>query len=113
MSEHSEQCAFVEWLEWNRVKFYAVPNGGKRNAREAKSLKDEGVRKGVPDVCIPVPVGGKHGLYIEMKYGKNKPTEEQKEWLAYLSGVGYSCAVCYSASAAIKVTREYLNESEK
>ena len=110
MSEHDEQCAVVEWLEWNHIRFYAIPNGGSRNKIEAARLKAEGVRAGVPDLCIPVPSGEKHGLYIEMKAGKNKPTEKQIEWLGYLSGVGYSTAVCYSAAAAIKVIREYLKQ---
>lgn len=108
MSEHTEQCALVDWLEWNRVPHYAIPNGGSRNKIEAARLKAEGVSAGVPDLCIPVPRGGAHGLYIEMKFGKNKPTEAQNKWIAYLTSAGYACAVCYSADAAIRVVKEYL-----
>ena len=113
MSEHDEQAAFVEWLEWNHIKHYAIPNGGSRHKAEAARLKAEGVVPGVPDICIPIPRGEKHGLYIEMKYGKNKTTEAQNKWIAYLSEAGYTCAVCYSATAAIKVTRGYLYELSK
>ena len=37
---------------------YAVPNGGYRNAREAARFKAEGVRSGVPDLCLAVSNGG-------------------------------------------------------
>ena len=109
MSEHSEQCAVVEWLQWHKIRHYAVPNGGSRNKAEAARLKAEGVSPGVPDLCIPVPTGGAHGLYIEMKFGKNKTSETQDEWISYLSGVGYTCAVCYSADAAISIVKSYLD----
>lgn len=46
MSEHSEQCAFVEWLRWNHIPHYAIPNGGSRNRIEAARLKAEGVSAG-------------------------------------------------------------------
>ena len=114
MSEHTEQCAFVEWLRWKHIPHYAIPNGGSRNLIEAARLKAEGVSAGVPDLCIPVPAGKAHGLYIEIKYGKNKTTNAQKEWISTLVKSGYACAVCYSADAAIKVTEEYLmNNSQK
>ena len=109
MSEHTEQCAVVEWLEWNHIPFYAVPNGGKRDKITAKRLKDEGVRSGVPDLCIPVPKGEKHGLYVEMKIQGGSLSKAQKEWINYLVSVGYECAVCYGAEAAIKAIRGYMS----
>lgn len=42
-----------------------------------------------------------------MKYGKNKTTKEQKEWLGCLSAEGYACAVCYNAAEAIKTIESY------
>ena len=52
-----------------------------RDIRTAANLKKEGVKRGVPDICLPVSRGKYHGLYIEMKAGKNKPSKEQKEWI--------------------------------
>jgi len=54
----------------------------------------EGVKRGVPDVFLPVARGGYHGLWIEMKYGKNKTTSNQKWWLNELKDQGYKTAVC-------------------
>ena len=38
----------------------------------------------MPDLFLPVGRGSYHGLFIELKYGKNKPTEKQTEWLKSL-----------------------------
>jgi hypothetical protein len=49
---------------------YAVANGGMRNIITATRLKAEGVRAGVPDLCLPVARQGWHALYIELKAPK-------------------------------------------
>ena len=108
MSEHHEQCAVADWLDWNHIRFYAIPNGGDRNVVVAAKLKAEGVKRGVPDLCICVKTKEYAGLYVEMKYGKNKPTAEQRDWIEHLNGAGYMAVVCYSADEAIKVIKGYL-----
>lgn len=85
-----------------------MPNGGSRNKIEAANLKKQGVKKGVPDLCLPVPRGVYHGLYIEMKAKKNKPTQEQESWLKALDEQGYKTAVCWGWEAASRVITEYL-----
>jgi hypothetical protein len=47
-----------------------------------------------------------------MKFGKNKVTPEQEQWLAYLQDVGYMTAVCYSWTEARNVILFYLEVSE-
>lgn len=86
-----------------------IPNGGSRNVIEAANLKRQGVKAGVPDICLPVPSSGNHGLYIEMKYGNNKPTEKQKAWLSALNRQGYAVAVCYSWEQAQAAICQYLH----
>ncbi len=60
-SEASEQIKLMEWCKWQEHKYpelqllYHIPNGGSRNAIEAKNLKRQGVKPGVPDLCLPVP----------------------------------------------------------
>src|SRR5699024_2367061 len=63
---------------------YHVPNEGKRSARQGARMRAEGLRAGVPDICLPVPRGGYSALYIELKAGRNKPTDDQLAWLAAL-----------------------------
>ncbi len=116
MSESTEQQALFEWAEIAAKKtpelklLFAIPNGGKRNITTAVRLKKEGVKSGVPDVCLPVPCGEYHGLYIEMKVDENKPTENQSWWIEQLQKQGYRVDVCYGWGEAVKVIVGYLAE---
>lgn len=99
---------------------YHVPNGGKRNAAEAAHLKRQGVKAGVPDLCLPVPRGKYHGLYIELKAKNNQPTETQIDWLKALAAQGFKTAVCWGFEAARSVIESYMrlpsftnNEAER
>ncbi len=110
--ESRMQAAFFQWMHYahraeSKVCF-AVPNGGRRDLREAISLKREGVRPGVPDVALCVPRGTKHGLFIEFKIKPNKPSALQQEMMLRLEEQGYQCAVCYDLDHAIAVVESYL-----
>jgi hypothetical protein len=52
-------------------------NGVKLTAAQAGKAKAAGMLKGVHDIALPVARGPYIGLSIELKAGKNKPTEEQ------------------------------------
>ena len=54
-------------------------NGVKLSKAQAGKAKAAGLLKGSHDIKLPVPKGGFTGLSIELKAGKNKPTEEQIE----------------------------------
>lgn len=113
-SEATEQETVIQWCGWQQGKYpelkliYHIPNGGSRNKLEAANLKRQGVKAGVPDLCLPVARNGFHGLYIEMKHGRNKTTESQDEWLEELTAQGYYTAVCYGAEEAERVIASYL-----
>ena len=76
--------------------------------RTAANLKKEGVKAGVPDIVLPVPRGAYHGLYIELKVGRNKTSLKQKEWISMLKEQGYFVEVCYGWIAAKEVIENYL-----
>ena len=109
-SEADEQATLFMWASYiPELEFmYAVPNGGSRHPAEAANLKRQGVKSGVPDICLPLPRGEYHGLYIEMKVGKNKTSDNQNRWLAYLQKAGYAAYVCYGFDEARKVISEYV-----
>lgn len=116
-SEATEQIEVVAWCRQAAEVIpamrplsllYHVPNGGKRNKLEAANLKQEGVKAGVPDLCLPVARGAYIGLYIEMKYGDNSESENQIEWLASLQSEGHFVCVCYSARTALDVIERYI-----
>ena len=106
-SEDAEQEAVVEYCDLLHIPIVHIPNEGKRSLSYAARMKRMGLRSGFPDLLVPLARGDYHGLFIEMKYGKNKTTKEQKEWLERLSGEGYACAVCYNAAEAIKTIESY------
>lgn len=112
--ERSEQIMLIEWAELMQRRIpalkwlYHVPNGGKRDPSTGALLKKMGVKAGVPDLCLPVPVGRYHGLYIELKIGKGRPSDRQREWIAHLFEAGYAVHICYGFKEAAKVILDYL-----
>lgn len=112
MSEHDEQCAVVEYCRAKSIPVYAVPNAAKRSRHLASRMRAEGLSAGVPDLCIPVARGIYHSLYIEMKHGANKPTEEQARWIWRLREEGMCAWVCYGADSAMKLIDSYLDLRE-
>ncbi|MBP5782205.1 MAG: VRR-NUC domain-containing protein, partial [Bacteroidales bacterium] len=47
-------CQFQSWRLPNSDRIFHIPNGGWRTITEAKRFKSEGVKKGVPDLFLPV-----------------------------------------------------------
>lgn len=66
-SEHNEQVALVAKLRREELFVFAIPNGGKRDVREAKRMKDEGVTAGIPDLCV---IFKGASIWIELKTRK-------------------------------------------
>jgi hypothetical protein len=85
-----------------------VPNGGYRNATEAKRLMAEGVVAGVADLVLFIPRHGFHGLFIELKIGKNRQSVPQKEWERATSDQGYAYKVIYTLEEFIILINRYL-----
>lgn len=71
-TESVEQQCLFRWAAFQSGRFpelallYHVPNGGSRKKAEAGRFRAEGVKAGVPDLCLPVARGGFHGLYIRV-----------------------------------------------
>lgn len=120
-TEHGEQCAFFQWIVLEGSKqyedldlFYAVPNGGDRQAHVGAAMRAEGVKRGVPDTCLPVPVGRYAGLYIEFKRRglENKAdgalSSDQVKWTRRLAGKHYAVAVAYGWVQAVAVVHRYM-----
>lgn len=114
-SEDTEQMSVMDWARWNQNAhpelelLHHCPNGGSRNKAEAVKLKQMGVKAGIPDLCLPVPMGMYNGLYIEMKYDTGRLEDSQKKMLKALAAAGHYCTVCYGAEEAIRVLQEYIN----
>jgi VRR-NUC domain len=115
--EHAEQAALFRWAEFARPRLpdlalmFAIPNGGHRHKATAARLKAEGVKRGVPDLCLPVARSGAHGLYIELKTERGKPTPEQYGWIRALRRQGYAAEVCRGWEQARSMIEHYLTTS--
>lgn len=113
-SEEIEQISLFRWAEFAENKYpelklmYHVPNEGKRSALTGSRLKQAGLKPGVPDIVLPVARGGYIGLYIELKYGRNKTTDNQKEWLRDLRDQHHLTAVCYGWEQAKDLIESYM-----
>ncbi len=131
-NEDGLQKAVLCWsaLAENRARFPAlkwlfhVNNGDRASGRvgliRGGRAKAMGVKKGVPDLWLPVPAAPRmqgntfrvgeyyHGLIIEMKTPTGIVSDEQKEWLDHLNGMGYYAKVCWSWEEARDLLVWYL-----
>ena len=119
-TEEQEQAAVFEWVSLMQKQFpelallHHIPNGGDRHPAVAAKLKAQGVKAGVPDLCLPVARGGFHGLYIELKRRKGgRVSDDQQAWIGELSAQGYRAEVCHGAEEACDLLYQYLTEVEQ
>lgn len=112
-SEDTEQIKVINWAKAAERKYpelhwlHHIPNGGKRNKKEAEKLKAMGVKAGIPDLHLPYARGCYKSLYIEMKFDHNKPTQEQISFMQEMQTEGHYCCICYTAEAAIEILSRY------
>ncbi len=86
---HEKQYPALKYL-------FAVPNGGFRHKATGAAMQRGGLRKGVPDLCLPIPRGNRSTGIYSAWYGELKRfggvpsdlSDEQKEWLAFLKSEG-------------------------
>ena len=114
-TESQEQAALFEWAQRMEGRMpelsmlHAIPNGEYRTKRTGALLKRTGVKRGVPDICLPVARRGCHGLYIELKRVKGSHiSREQLQWMDALARQGYQCAICKGWEMARDVIVDYL-----
>lgn len=113
-TEHEIQVALFEWADlqaMNRPELallFAIPNGGQRHPAVALKMKREGVKRGVPDICLPVPKNGLNGLWLELKRQGGRVKPEQKLWHERLRSQGYRVELAYSTEEGIAKILEYL-----
>lgn len=116
-TESVEQQRLMRWVEFVSKRqhpelklLYHIPNEGKRSLATGGKLRAEGLKSGVPDLCLPVPRGKYHGLYIELKRIKGgRVSDEQRQWISDLQAVGHRAVVCKGWKAAQAEIEWYLN----
>lgn len=111
--EHCIQRSCVRWFNLKhqslKGRLFAVPNGGKRDARTAAKLKEEGVVAGVADLILLTPNRFYGALLIEMKTSSGRQSTSQKEWERIVTDKGeYKYVVCHSLDDFINEVDNYL-----
>ena len=116
--EDNEARWLWQWASMQPIvkdSFFAIPNGGKRNKREAARLRSMGVRPGVSDYFLSVPRGIYHGLYIELKAMPPHHatlTQLQRAWIVLQKTNGYHAAECRGWNIAAELITAYMGLEE-
>lgn len=117
--ESAEQRALFVWAKMQSGKYpeldlmYHIPNEGKRSRYTGQRMRAEGLKTGVPDICLPCARGAYHGLYIELKRRKGGTVSaNQREWIDALNKAGYMATVCKGFEEAVNAIMEYLTLKE-
>jgi hypothetical protein len=120
--ESSEQAAVFQHAalkartdpRWGLL--FAIPNGKAASSiREAVNAKRTGLKRGVPDMFLPVAVGGWHGLFVELKRDGGTRSDlkpEQVDWLQRLQAAGYQTAVAFGWREAVAEIAGYLGGND-
>jgi hypothetical protein len=90
---------------------HAIPNGGNRDAATGARLKAEGVKRGIPDLFLPVPKNFTrlyYGLYIEVKTKTGRQTKEQRAFQQECELIGYRYEIVRSTQEGIDTILNYL-----
>ena len=112
-TESNEQIAAMDWLRAQHPKLaeHTLHIGNERKASYYMGyiMKRMGVLKGASDLFMAWPCGGYHGLFIEVKSKKGKPTPHQIDFIDRMNRVGYRALVCYGADEVIDAMKDYIN----
>ncbi len=108
-TESQLQAAVVGWLKvqqmLGRLEYFAIANGEKRTARTGKKLQTQGVRPGVPDLCVI----GHFGVgFIELKTKSGHVSDEQKAWEARFKDFEIPHAVCRSIDEVMERVSKWM-----
>lgn len=108
--EADEQATLVEWMEYQGLKFTAIPNSTfTKSWKQKVKNKQQGLRAGFPDLVVIIPEDKSNSdkaemVFIEMKRLKGSTTsKEQKEWHTAISSCGLPVHVCKGVDSAIEV----------
>ena len=116
LSEAQHQAMVLKWTQQATIRakwpelslLFHVPNERHCTPQQGKNLQRMGVKRGVPDLCLPVPRGQYNGLFIEMKTESGRTTDDQEWWGERLLAQGYMWEVCHGWESAVRVLEWYM-----
>ena len=112
--ETAEHINIVNWFHYQFPEladdFHHFANERRTSLANGRLLKRMGVKKGVADFFLALPLNEKSGLWIELKVNKNKATNEQVQFLLRKAERGYEAKVVWGFEQAKNVILDYLND---
>jgi len=113
--EFWEQAQFFTWVYSNQIRVPELQlcngslNGVYLSPKIRSQIKGQGLRKGFPDIDIPIKRENVSGLKIELKRVKGGRVDtEQKRIHSLLVEQGFKVEVCHGWVEAVRVTCDYL-----
>lgn len=117
MRLNPEQVDHINLVNWFNETFPELQDDFHHFANERRCsiqqgvlLKRMGVKKGVADFFLALPLNNQAGLWLELKVGKNKPTKEQMLFLARKLSRGYAALVVWGFDSAKEAILSYLGD---
>jgi hypothetical protein len=103
ISEHQLQKQVMAYIERERatpdIYAFAIPNAGLRSLRMGARMKAEGLRAGMADIGVMLPLG--RIVWLEMKSHKGRQSIEQKGFEARCERLGHPYAVAKNFDEAV------------
>lgn len=116
MKESEHQQALIRWATIAKSKYpelellYAIPNGSNTTDKNRIRLVAEGMKKGMPDLVLPVARGHYHALYLELKTKDGKLSKSQKDLHELLKETGNAVMISRSLEQSIQIIKIYLKQ---
>jgi hypothetical protein len=109
LREDQIQVAVAQYLDAKLPKdwrWHHTPNGSHRLKSVAAKLKAQGVKAGVPDICILRPNGSP--IWIELKAFAGVLTVSQKDFMSWAIAAKQPFKVCRSVGEVEVFLKEFL-----
>lgn len=122
LKESDIQSALVDYANYRGVGNYLIHIPNEQLIFSTKSgltkrqkigwwrkLKKMGFKKGASDLFLALPRGEHHGLWLEVKCPKNRPTPSQVEFLKIMRQQDYACDIAYGVDQGVVIINRYLS----
>ena len=113
-SEHQEQSRFFAVIrrmaetDPRLQGAFAIPNGFLDSKSKRIRAWEEGILSGVPDVFIPWPSKGHHGLFLEFKAQGGRVTKAQEDFLNLVRPSCYTAKLVFGLREGHQSLKAYL-----
>ena len=117
MDDHSEnwhQKQLIQWAKqypWGQYLFH-IPNETTGGQGWIVRNSQMGCKKGVPDLMLPIPMHGHHGMFIEMKKPGGHMDANQRKWISALQDLGYYAVCCKGWEDARDALQRYMEKAD-